>query len=101
MKRAIMKTRATVVKINHATLPRGIGGVNPTSSHHFCSGELPVAITVCPNCHTPLNIMGGCDKCLAEIFANEISNHTTPKKHGNFLSVKSGDFTWCPYRGWV
>ena len=30
-----MKTRATVVKINHATFPRGIGGVNPTSSHHF------------------------------------------------------------------
>lgn len=35
MKRAIMEARATVVKINHATFPRGIGGVNPTLSHHF------------------------------------------------------------------
>lgn len=36
MKRAKIKEQhATVVKINHATFPRGIGGVNPTSSHHF------------------------------------------------------------------
>ena len=35
MKRAIMAVYAAIVKINHATFPRGIGGVNPTLPHHF------------------------------------------------------------------
>lgn len=30
-----------------------------------------------------------------------ITNHTMPKKHGTFLSNKTGNFVWCPYRGWV
>lgn len=35
MKRAIMAVYAAIVKTNHATFPRGIGGVNPTLPHHF------------------------------------------------------------------
>ena len=35
MKRDIMTVYAAIVKKNHATFPRGIGGVNPTLPHHF------------------------------------------------------------------
>lgn len=35
MKCAIMAVYAAIVKINHATFPRGIGGANPTLPHHF------------------------------------------------------------------
>lgn len=30
-----------------------------------------------------------------------ITTRTMPKKTGNYLSNKTGNFVWCPYRGWV
>ena len=30
-----------------------------------------------------------------------IITRTMPKKCGTFLSIRTGNFVWCPYRGWV
>lgn len=30
-----------------------------------------------------------------------LTARTMPHKVGNFITNRAGDFTWCPFRGWV